>query len=95
MIHEEVNEGEENESGDGDDEEEVDEINHARLPSAVTRAHSPVKRVHKSLVWTHLRRIRSHDVSGHVMKSDCTNVCVYPLSDDEDGVKGSWRCRDS
>jgi hypothetical protein len=62
---EEVNEGKENESGDGDDEEEVDEINHARLPSAVIHAHSPGRRAHTFTVWTHLRRIDKHDVPGH------------------------------
>jgi len=36
---------------------------------------------------THLRRIGRHDVPGHEMKSDCTHVCVYPPSDDDDGVK--------
>jgi len=76
---EEVNEGEENESGDGDDEDEVDEINHARLPSAVIHPHSPGRRAHTSAVWTHLRLIDKHDVSGHEMNADCTHVCVCPL----------------
>jgi hypothetical protein len=38
---EEVNQVEENESWEDDDEEEADEINHAKLPSAAIRAHSP------------------------------------------------------
>jgi len=80
-------EGEDDESGHDDDEEEVAEINHEKLPKVAVRAHSPCKRAHKSLVWTHLRRIDRHDVTGHGMMSDCTHVCVYPLSDDEDGVK--------
>ena len=37
----EVNQGEENESWEDDDDEEVDEINHGKLPSAVILAHSP------------------------------------------------------
>ena len=45
---EEVNQGEENESWEDDDEEEVDEINHAKLPSADIRAHSPGRRAHTS-----------------------------------------------
>jgi hypothetical protein len=40
---------------------------------------------HKSLVWTHLRRIDKH-VPDHEINEDCSHVCVYPLSDDEDGV---------
>ena len=75
---EEVNEGEENESGDGDDEEEVDEINHAKLPSVVIHVHSPGRRPYTSAVWTHLRRIDKHDVPGHEMNADCTHVCVLP-----------------
>ena len=53
---EEVNQVEENESWEDDDEEDVDEINHAKLPSAVIRAHSPGRRAHTSATWTHLRR---------------------------------------
>jgi len=54
---EEVTQVEENESWEDDDEEEVDEINHAKLPSAVIRAHSPGRRRNTSAAWTHLRRI--------------------------------------
>jgi hypothetical protein len=53
---EEVNRGEENESWEDDDEEEVDEINHGKLPSTAIRAHSPGRRDHTSATWTHLRR---------------------------------------
>jgi len=84
---EEVNQGEENESWEDDDEEEVDEINHGKLPSALFRAHSPGRRPHTSGVWTILRRIDKHDVTGHEMKEDRTHVCVCPLSDGEEGVK--------
>jgi hypothetical protein len=84
---EEVNQGEENEWWEHDDEEEVDEINHANLPSVVIRTHSPGRRAHISVAWTHLRRIHKHDVSGHEMNADCTHVCVCPLSDGEEGVK--------
>ncbi len=38
---EEVNQVEENESWEDDDKEEVDEINHAKLPSVAIRAHGP------------------------------------------------------
>jgi hypothetical protein len=38
---EEVNQGEENESWEDDDDEEVDEINHGKLSSAAILAHSP------------------------------------------------------
>ena len=78
---------EENESWEDDDEEEVDEINHAKLPSAVIRAHSPGRRRNTSAAWTHLRRINKHDVPGHEMNADCTHVCVCPLADGEEGVK--------
>ena len=37
MIHEEVNEGEDEESGHGDDEEEMDEINHEKLTKTVVQ----------------------------------------------------------
>jgi hypothetical protein len=84
---EEVNQAEENESSEDDDEEEVDEINHAKLSSAVIHAHSPGRRAHTSAVWTHLRRIHKHDVPGHEMNVDCTHVCVFPLTDGEEGVK--------
>ena len=53
---EEVNRGEENESWEDDDEEEVDEINHGKQPSAAIRTHSPGRRAHTSATWTHLRR---------------------------------------
>ena len=84
---EEVTQVEENESWEDDDEEEVDEINHAKLPSAVIRAHSPGRRRNTSAAWTHLRRINKHDVPGHEMNADCTHVCVCPLADGEEGVK--------
>jgi hypothetical protein len=45
---EEVTQVEENESWEDDDEEEVDEINHAKLPSVAIRAHSPGRRAHTS-----------------------------------------------
>jgi len=65
---EEVNEGEDEESGHGDDEEEKDEINHEKLPRSSVHTHSPGRRQHTSAVWTHLRHIDKHDVSGHEMK---------------------------
>jgi hypothetical protein len=72
-------EGEDDESENDDDEEEVHEINHEKLPKVVVHTHSPSKRQHKSLVWTHLRCIDKHDVLGHEINTDCTHVCVYPL----------------
>ena len=54
---EDVNLGEENELCEDDDEEEVDEINHAKLPRETIRAHSPGRRAHTSEAWTYLRRI--------------------------------------
>ena len=45
---EDVNLGKENESCEDDDEEEVDEINHAKLSSVEIRAHSPGRRAHTS-----------------------------------------------
>jgi len=83
----EGNLGEENELWEDDDEEEVDEINHAKLSSAVIRVHSPGRRRNTSAAWTHLRRINKHDVPGHEMNADCTHVCVCPLADGEEGVK--------
>ncbi len=44
MVSGDVNRGEENESWEDDDEEEVDEINHGKLPSAVIHTHSPGRR---------------------------------------------------
>ena len=94
---EEVNQVEENESWEDDDEEEVDEINHAKLPSVVIHVHSPGRRAHTSSSWTHLRRIHKYDVPGHEMNADCTHVCVCPLADGEEGPvtrdpsrTGSW-----
>jgi len=83
----EGNLGEENELWEDDDEEEVDEINHAKLPREVIRAHSPGRRAHTSAAWTYLRRIDKHDVPGHEMHADCTHVCVCPLSDGEEEEK--------
>ena len=86
----EGNLGEENELWEDDDEEEVDEINHAKLPREAIHAHSPARRAHTSDAWTYLRRIHKHDVPGHEMNADCTQVCVCPLSDGEEGVKRFW-----
>ena len=84
---EDGNLGEENELWEDDDEEEVDEINHAKLPREAIRAHSPGRRSHTSAAWTYLRRIDKHDVPGHEMHADCTHVCVCPLSDGEEEEK--------
>jgi hypothetical protein len=84
---EDGNLGEKNELWEDDDEEEVDEINHAKLPRETIRAHSPGRRAHTSEAWTYLRRIHKHDVPGHEMHADCTHVCVCPLSDGEESVE--------
>ncbi len=66
-----------------------DEINHAKLPSAAIRAHSPGRRAHTSATWTHLRRIHKHDVSGHEMNADCTHVCQDHTRDEKESSPGA------
>ena len=39
-------------------------------------------------VWTHVKRIGKHDLPGCGMDTECTHICIYPISDDEaDGSK--------
>jgi len=78
---------EDEESGHDDDEEDVDDTNHAALPKDAVRANSPGRRSQRAEIWKHVRRIADHDLPDHVMKTDCTHVCVYRLSDAEGGEK--------
>ena len=66
----EGNLGEENELWEDDDEEEVDEINHAKLPREAIRAHSPGRRAHT----------RPTRISCEVSPSGCREAC-RPSSD--------------
>ena len=76
---------EEEESVHDDDEQDVDEINHTKLPQEVVRGDSPCARVRGAPVWQHLKRLTKYNVSDREIKEDCTYICVYPLSDDENG----------
>ena len=69
------------ESGHTDDEEDMDDINHAALPKEAVRPNTPTSRPQKADIWNHVRRIAKHDVPDRAMKIDCTHVCVYPLED--------------
>ena len=69
------------ESGHTDDEEDMDDINHAALPKEAVRPNTPTSRPQKADIWSHVRRIAKHDVPDRAMKIDCTHVCVYPLED--------------
>lgn len=75
------------ESGHVDDDEDVDDINHDTLPKETVHAHTPSSRERISTLWKYLSRINKHDFPEHVMKEDCTHVCVYPLSEGEGGLK--------
>jgi hypothetical protein len=68
-----------------DYEEDVDDINHVVLPKETVRANSPGKRAQRTDIRKLVSRIANHDVSDHGMKADCTHVCVYRLSDGEEG----------
>ena len=75
------------ESGHTDDEEDMDDINHAALPKEAVRPNTPTSRPQKADIWNHVRRIAKHDVPDRAMKIDCTHVCVYPLEEGENGEK--------
>ena len=75
------------ESGHTDDEEDMDDINHAALPKKAVRPNTPTSRPQKADIWNHVRRIAKHDVPDRAMKIDCTHVCVYPLEEGENGEK--------
>ena len=77
----------EHDFADGDDEDEdTDHIDHTKLPKDVVFPHTPTKRSHTAPVWQHLQRIAKHNSPGWVMNDKRTHMCVYKLSDDEDGV---------
>ena len=77
---------EDEESGHDDDEESVD--NHPALTKGVVRGNSPGRRPQREDIWKHVSRIVNHDFSDHAMKTDCTHVCIYRLTDAEGGEKG-------
>ena len=70
-----------------DDEQVVDDINHTQFHKKVVRVHSPRKRRRGGPVWQHLKRIDKYNLPDRPINTDCTHVCVYPLSDDEGGSK--------
>ena len=76
---------EEEESTHDDDEQGVDEINHTKLSQKVVRGDSPSVSVRGVPVWQHLKCLTKYNVSDREIKEDCTYICVYPLSDDENG----------
>ena len=84
---EEEESDEHEESGHTDDEEDVNDINHAALPKETVRPNSPTMRPQTADIWKQVRRIAKHDVPDHAMKTECTHVCVYRLSDGEEGDK--------
>ena len=45
------------ESGHTDDEEDMDDINHAALPKEAVRPNTPTSRPQKADIWNHVRRI--------------------------------------
>jgi hypothetical protein len=79
---------EDEESGHDDDEEVVDDINHTALPKVVVHGNSPGRRSQRADIWKHVSRIANHDLPDHAMKTDCTHVCIYRLTDAEGGEKG-------
>ena len=78
---------EDEESGHDDDEEVVDDVNHAALPKGAVHGNSPGRRSKTSDIWKHVRRIANHDLPDHAMKTDCTHVCIYRLTDADGGEK--------
>ena len=77
----------EEESVDGDNEQDVDEIDHTNLPQEMFRASSPTARTRGAPVWQHLKCLTKFNVSDREIKTDYTHICVYPLSDDESGSR--------
>ncbi len=64
---------EDEESGHDDDEEDVDDTNHSVLPKDSVHTKSPGRRSEREEIWKYVRRITDHDLSDHVMKTDCTH----------------------
>jgi hypothetical protein len=87
VSNDEEDKEEDEESGHHDDEEDVDDINHVVLSKDATRVNSPGRRSQREEIWKHVRRITNHDLSDHAMKTDCTHVCVYRLTDVEGNEK--------
>ena len=79
---EEVKDDEEYSAHD-DDKQDVDEINHTKLSQEVVHGDSPSARVRGDPVWQDLNRFTKYNVPDREIKTDCTHICVYPLSDDE------------
>jgi HD-GYP domain-containing protein (c-di-GMP phosphodiesterase class II) len=87
VSEEEEDKDEDTELGNSDDEEDMDDINHAALPKETVRPNSPTMRPQTVDIWKQVRCIVKHDVSDHAMKTECTHVCVYRLEDGENGEK--------
>jgi hypothetical protein len=87
VSDEEEENDEDEQPGYSDDEEEVDDVNHAALPKEEVRANCPTQRPQTANIWKHVSRIAKHDVSDRGMKPEYTHVCVYRLDDGEDGEK--------
>ncbi len=87
MPEEEEEKDEDVESGNSDDDENMDDINHTALPKEAVRPNSPTMRPQTEDIWKHVSRIAKHDVPDRAMKTECTHVCVYRLDDGEDGEK--------
>jgi HD-GYP domain-containing protein (c-di-GMP phosphodiesterase class II) len=87
VSEEEEDKDEDAELGNSDDEEDMDDINHAALPKETVRPNSPTMRPQTEDIWKQVSRIAKHDVPDHAMKTECTHVCVYRLEDGENGEK--------
>ena len=70
-----------------DDDRDMDNIDHIKLPKETVCPHSPTTRGLPDPVWTHVKRIGKHDLPRHGMDTECTHICTFPISDDEDGSK--------
>jgi hypothetical protein len=86
VPEEEEEKNEDAESGNSDDDVDMEDINHTALPKEVVRPNTPTVRPQTADIWKHVSRIAKHDVPDRAMKTECTHVCVYRL-DDEDGEK--------
>ncbi len=69
------------ESGNSDDDEDMDDINHTALPKETARPNRPTMRPQTEDIWKHVSRIAKHDVPDRAMKTEFTHVCVYRLDD--------------
>jgi hypothetical protein len=87
VSDEEEEKEEDEESGHPDDEEDVDDINHVSLSKEAVQGNSPTQRPQRVDIWKNVRRIVKLDVPDRGMKAEYTRVCVYRLSDGEEGDK--------